>query len=141
MNPLRLYLLASILFFFAVNYGAKGYILTRAKFPEKPGGACRRNRRTRFADLEAGMKKENIITGIRQNSACFLASDEAAFCYNNSDGLTDSLHLNRARRSAKSNRTANYGKVGDRPFVAFDDAKSTTPFERWIEASGEREDG
>ena len=34
-----------------------------------------------------------------------------------------------------------YGKVGDRPFVVFDDAKSTTPFERWIEASGEREDG
>jgi len=33
-----------------------------------------------------------------------------------------------------------YGKIGERPFVAFDDAKSTTPFERWTK-SGEREDG
>ena len=27
-----------------------------------------------------------------------------------------------------------YGKINERPFVVFDEGKSTTPFERWIEA-------
>jgi len=31
--------------------------------------------------------------------------------------------------------------VGDRPFVVFDDAKSTTPFERWIEARAKEKMG
>jgi hypothetical protein len=35
----------------------------------------------------------------------------------------------------------NYGPVGDRPFVVFDDAKSTTPFERWIEARAKEKMG
>ena len=34
-----------------------------------------------------------------------------------------------------------YGPVGDRPFVVFDDAKSTTPFERWIEARAKEKMG
>ena len=44
VNPLRLYLLASILFFFAVNYGAKGYVLTRRNFPRRNGRRSPRNR-------------------------------------------------------------------------------------------------
>ena len=35
VNPLRLYLLASILFFFAVNFGAKGIRFDPTKFPEE----------------------------------------------------------------------------------------------------------
>src|SRR5439155_1449639 len=35
VNPLRLYLLASILFFFAVNYGAKGIRIDPTKFPDE----------------------------------------------------------------------------------------------------------
>ncbi len=34
-----------------------------------------------------------------------------------------------------------YGKIGERPFVAFDEAKSTTPFERWIEARAKEKMG
>jgi hypothetical protein len=34
-----------------------------------------------------------------------------------------------------------YGPVGDRPFVVFDDAKSTTPFERWIEGRAKEKMG
>src|SRR4030095_15331512 len=34
-----------------------------------------------------------------------------------------------------------YGPVGERPFVVFDDAKSTTPFERWIEARAKEKMG
>src|SRR5207245_8813104 len=34
-----------------------------------------------------------------------------------------------------------YGKIGERPFVVFDQAKSTTPFERWIEARAKEKMG
>src|SRR5205814_5143365 len=34
-----------------------------------------------------------------------------------------------------------YGKIGERPFVVFDDAKSTTPFERWIEGRAKEKMG
>jgi hypothetical protein len=34
-----------------------------------------------------------------------------------------------------------YGPVGERPFVVFDDAKSTTPFEHWIEARAKEKMG
>src|SRR4029077_19494860 len=34
-----------------------------------------------------------------------------------------------------------YGKINERPFVVFDDAKSTTPFERWIEARAKEKMG
>src|SRR5258708_33458041 len=34
-----------------------------------------------------------------------------------------------------------YGPVGDRPFVVFDDAKSSTPFERWIEGRAKEKMG
>jgi len=34
-----------------------------------------------------------------------------------------------------------YGPIGERPFVVFDDAKSTTPFERWIEGRAKEKMG
>ena len=34
-----------------------------------------------------------------------------------------------------------YGKTGDRPSVMFDEAKATTPFERWIEARAKEKMG
>src|SRR5947207_8599714 len=55
VNPLRLYLLASILFFFAVNYGAKGL-----KF--EPGKLGPKDR----AELEADLKRENLPPEARE---------------------------------------------------------------------------
>src|SRR6266568_3912699 len=49
LNPLRLYLLASILFFFAVNYGARGLHVDPSKLGPK-------NR----AEIEADLKKEDL---------------------------------------------------------------------------------
>ena len=40
-----------------------------------------------------------------------------------------------------ANGEKKFGKLGERPFVAFDDAKSTTPFERWIEARAKEKMG
>src|SRR6266852_6481528 len=49
LHPLRLYLLASILFFFAVNYGARGLHVD----PSKVGPKDR-------AEIEADLKKEDL---------------------------------------------------------------------------------
>src|SRR6184192_4805022 len=60
-NPLRLYLLASILFFFAVNYGAKGL-----KF--EPGKIGPKDR----AELEADLKKGDLPPAAREQLEALL---------------------------------------------------------------------
>src|SRR5882762_11587084 len=61
VNPLRLSLLASILFFFAVNYATKG-----VKF--EPGKLGPKDR----ADLEAELKKENLPPSAREKLEALL---------------------------------------------------------------------
>src|SRR6266700_6147822 len=55
LHPLRLYLLASILFFFAVNYGTRGLHLDRGKLSPKDR-----------AELEADLKKEDLPPAARE---------------------------------------------------------------------------
>src|SRR2546423_10674515 len=61
VNPLRLYLLASILFFFAVNFGAKGLRVDASKLGEKDR-----------AELEADLKDEDLPPAAREKLAAFL---------------------------------------------------------------------
>src|SRR6266853_198645 len=61
LHPLRLYLLASILFFFAVNYGAKGL-----KF--EPGKLVPKDR----AELEADLKKGDLPPAAREELEALL---------------------------------------------------------------------
>jgi ribosomal protein L32 len=61
VNPLRLYLLASILFFFAVNYGAKGL-----RF--EPGKLSPKDR----AELEADLKKTDLPPAAREELQALL---------------------------------------------------------------------
>src|SRR5438132_2568888 len=61
VNPLRLYLLASILFFFAVNYGAKGLRVDTSKLGQKDR-----------AELEADLKDEDLPPAAREKLAAFL---------------------------------------------------------------------
>src|SRR5213594_1113618 len=61
VNPLRLYLVASILFFFAVNYGARGL-----KF--EPGKLGPKDR----AELEADLKKEDLPPAAREKLQALL---------------------------------------------------------------------
>src|SRR5215472_13243295 len=60
-NPLRLYLLASILFFFAVNYGAKGIHFDPSKLDSKDR-----------AELEADLKKTDMPPGARERLQALL---------------------------------------------------------------------
>jgi hypothetical protein len=125
VHPLRLYLLASILFFFAVNYGARGL-----KF--EPGKLGPKDR----AELEADLKREDLPPAARKELEALLRES--------SPSPTPSPQ--KATPSPPSapgsdKQRQEYGKIGERPFVVFDQAKSTTPFERWIEGRAKEKMG
>ncbi len=124
VNPLRLYLLASILFFFAVNYGAKGLHV-------EPGKLGPKDR----AELEADLKREDLPPAARDKLEALLRESSPAPAPSPS---TNAPSPPSAPETDKQRQE--YGKIGERPFVVFD-SKSSTPFERWIEARAKEKMG
>jgi hypothetical protein len=144
-NPLRLYLLASILFFFAVNYGARGL-----KF--EPGKIGPKDR----AELEAELKKGDLPPVAKEQLEALLRESPSApgsstatnapspppMALSPSPAPSASANAASPQPSSSANQQKKeYGKIGDRPFMVFDEAKSTTPFERWIEARAKEKMG
>src|ERR1044071_9950322 len=66
VNPLRLYLLASILFFFAVNYGAKGIRFDPTKFPEEKRAEIAAAIADKRGEIEEELNKDNLTPEQRQ---------------------------------------------------------------------------
>ncbi len=137
VHPLRLYLLASILFFFAVNYGARGL-----KF--EPGRLGPKDR----AELEADLKKEDLPPAAREELQALLRESSPTPALSPSTTappLTPSPSATApspAPAPGGEKQRREYGKIGERPFVVFDsDNKSSTPFERWIEARAKEKMG
>ena len=124
VHPLRLYLLASILFFFAVNYGARGL-----RF--EPG-----NLSPDRAELEADLKKEDLPPPAREKLEALLRESPASPA---PSPQTTAPSPSPAPKTDKQKQE--FGKIGERPFVVFDQAKSTTPFESWIEARAKEKMG
>jgi len=141
VNPLRLYLLASILFFFAVNYGAKGIHVD----PTKMGAKDR-------AELEADLKNTNLPPEARERIEGLLrdaspspapspetnASSPAPAAVPPSPGTDAGPPQSEFKGNEQKKE---YGKLNERPFVVFDNGRSTTPFERWIEARAKEKMG
>jgi uncharacterized protein DUF3667 len=125
VHPLRLYLVASILFFFAVNYGARGL-----RF--EPGNLSPKDR----AELEADLKKEDLPPAAREKLEALLRESPASPA---PSAQTTAPSPSPAPKTDKQKQE--FGKVGERPFVVFDQAKSTTPFESWIEARAKEKMG
>src|SRR6266852_9504781 len=122
-HPLRLYLLASILFFFAVNYGARGLHL-------EPGKLGPKDR----AELEADLKKGDLPPAAREELETLLREPPSPPA---PSPLTTTPSPPPAPRTDK--QTQESGKIvtgpTNRRIVAFDPGtKSSTPFERWLEA-------
>jgi hypothetical protein len=145
VNPLRLYLLASILFFFAVNYGARGINFDASKLGPKDR-----------ADLEAELKKEDLPPAAREKLEALLRDSSpspAPSALANAPSppptpLSPSPAPSATANvpspppaSSASEQKKEYGKIGERPFMAFDQDKSTTPFEHWIEARAKEKMG
>jgi hypothetical protein len=125
VNPLRLYLLASILFFFAVNYGTRGLHF-------EPGKLSPKDR----AEIEADLKKEDLPPAAREELETLLRESPRSSA---PSPLTTAPSPSPTPGTDKQKQE--FGKVGERPFVVFDQAKSTTPFERWIEARAKEKMG
>lgn len=132
VNPLRLYLLASILFFFAVNYGAKGL-----RF--EPGKLSPKDR----AEIETELRKENLPPAAREELEALLAESPAPAASASSGAASPAPNALSASPAPKTDKQKKeYGKIGERPFVFTDsETKSSTPFERWIEARAKEKMG
>jgi len=125
VHPLRLYLLASILFFFAVNYGARDL-----RF--EPGKLSPKDR----AELEADLKKGDLPPAARDELEALLRESPAVA--QPSSALVSPTPTTAPSPTAGPHPSATsadkqkrqYGKIGERPFVVFNSGdKSSTPFE------------
>ena len=144
VNPLRLYLLASILFFFAVNFGTKGIRFDPTKFPEEKRAEVAAAIADKRDEIEAELKKENLTPKQRrkaQKALDYLTKPTSSATITPTPEQTPSATAAPGASPTAESAQQTYGPVGDRPFVVFDDAKSTTPFERWIEARAKEKMG
>jgi len=142
VNPLRLYLLASILFFFAVNYGAKGIRIDPTKFPEEKRAEVAAAIADKRGEIEAELRKDNLTPEQRekvQKALDYLTKPSATITPTTEETASPTPAPS-ASPTAESHQQS-YGPVADRPFVVFDNAKSTTPFERWIEGRAKEKMG
>jgi hypothetical protein len=123
-HPLRLYLLASIFFFLAVNYGTRDLRFEPGKLEPKDR-----------AELEADLKKTDLPPAAREELESLLRGSSPA------PSPTPAVASpSPAPKTGK--QRVEYGKIGERPFVVFDSkAKSATPFERWIEGRAKEKMG
>jgi hypothetical protein len=142
LHPLRLYLLASILFFFAVNYGAKGLRLEPGKISEKNRTAVAAAVAEKRDEIEAELDKENLSTEERkkaQDALDYLTKPSPAASAAAEEQPSPTITPT-ASPSEPGKRT--YGAVNERPFLVFDaDTKTSTPFERWLEARAKEKMG
>src|SRR5438105_7834442 len=143
LHPLRLYLLASILFFFAVNYGARGLRLEPGKISEKNRSAVAAAVAEKRDEIEAELDKENLSTDERkkaQEALDYLTKPSAAATAIAEQQTSPTITPTASpaiplTASPADGEKRTYGAVNERPFLVFDaDKKSSTPFDRSLDA-------
>src|SRR5215475_14554069 len=137
VNPLRLYLLASILFFFAVNYGTKGIHFDPSKLDAKDRAELESDLKDADLPPEARKKLEELLRESSPSPAPSPLANEAS----PPPAPTAPSDVASPQPVESTNEQKKYGKIGERPFVVFDEGKSSTPFERWIEARAKEKMG
>src|SRR6266498_3445634 len=131
VNPLRFYLLASILFFFAVNYGAKDL-----RF--QPGKLGPKDR----AELEADLKKGDLPPAAREQLEALLQESPSPSSSPQSTSQLPATNVPSPPPPPETDQQRQeYGKIGERPFVVFDRQNPQPPFERWIEGRAKEKMG
>ncbi len=118
LHPLRLYLLASVLFFFAVNYWAKSLHLNARQLSAAERSA-----------IEAELKNENLPPEAR-------AKIEEALRLRNTTSAPTAQPAEKQSPESKENLDQREG-----PLVQFGPETPSTPFERWIEARAKQKLG
>src|SRR5437588_12534145 len=146
LHPLRLYLLASILFFFAVNYSAKGIRLQPGKIAEKHRAQVADAINEGRDEIEKELDKENLTPDARRKAEDALNSlskpSPSATATPSAPDSASPSSSPAATISPSETKQRKYGAVGDRPFLVFDEnEKSSTPFERWLETRAKEKMG
>jgi len=93
-------------------------------------------------EIEKELDKENLTAAERKKAedalnALSKPSPSATAPVEQTPSATPAPSLSPATAAAAASPppgSRSYGAVNERPFIVFDDAKSTTPFERWLEA-------
>lgn len=141
VNPLRLYLLASILFFFAVNFGAKEIHVDTSKIGAKDRAELESDLKNTDLPPEAREKIESLLRDSSPSPAPSALKSEPSPAHAILSPSPGTTPASAQTESETDEQKKEYGKVNERPFVVFDDAKSTTPFERWIEGRAKEKMG
>src|SRR6266550_7638740 len=124
VHPLRLYLLASILFFFAVNYSAKSIHL-------QPGKLTSENR----AEVEAALEKQNLTPEQRAkveralNMANMSPEVAAIMAAKRKDTTPEETATPQGTPTSKETAPP----LADSSPAFFQSGNPSTPFEKWIE--------
>jgi hypothetical protein len=136
VHPLRLYLLASVLFFFAVNYGAKGLRLQPGTIPSDKRAEVADAINKSRDEIEKELDKENLSPDARkkaEDALDSLSKPTTSPAASVSPTATASVTPT-ATGSPSEPGKREYGAIGDRPFIVFDEKESSsTPWERWVE--------
>jgi hypothetical protein len=144
LNPFKLYLLASVVFFFAVNYGAKGLRFEPGKISDKNSANVAAAISEKRDEIQKELDQENLSPEQRRKAEAVLDSltkPNPSPTTSTSPTVTETPSASATVSSSESN-PREYGAVGDRPFVVFDEnEKSSTPFERWLEARAKEKMG
>lgn len=144
VHPLRLYLLASVLFFFAVNYGAKGLKFEPGKVSEAKQAEIAAEIEKKRDKIEKNLDKEKLNPDQRRKAEEVLDSLTKPSPSATPAVSPSATTLPDATATVSPSKTGKreYGAVGDRPFIVFDENdKSSTPFERWLEARAKEKMG
>src|ERR1700736_3962731 len=145
VHPLRLYLLASILFFFAVNYGVKGLKLDLGKIPEEKRAEVAAAIAEKRDEIEKELQKKNPTADERKKAQevfDYLTKPSPSPSAPALSPAPSPVPAPSPTGSPGEPKQRNYGAVGDRPFLVFDEnEKSATPFERWLEARAKEKMG
>jgi Protein of unknown function (DUF3667) len=144
-HPLRLYLVAGFIFFFAVNYGAKGLKLEPGKIADEKRAEVAEAITKGRDEIEKDLDKEKLSPEDRKKAEDVLnslsnASPPPTAASSTPASVTSSPGAAPTTPPAGVG-TRNYGKVGDRPFFVFDNPKSSRPFEKWLEARAKEKMG
>ena len=114
------------------------------KFPEEKRAEVAAAIADKRGEIEAELNEDNLTPEQRrkaQKALDYLTKPMASATTTPTPEETPSPSAAPGASPTAESGQQKYGPVGDRPFVVFDDAKSTTPFERWIEARAKEKMG
>jgi hypothetical protein len=140
LNPFKLYLFASIGFFFLVHYWTKDLPIHPDKISDENRADVAAAISEKRDEIQKELDQENLSPEQRRKAEAVLDSLTKPNPSSASAApvATASPEASATGSPKESNRRE-YGAIGDRPFV-FDD-KPTTPFERWLEARAKEKMG